>query len=224
MQEHGLDRSGGLKKMSGSAALAHSTHDALALHRRLLARDPTAPNDLANAYLEPLVVWLGEINPKVSEDIRLEAAEDAILALIRSPESYSPERQTLEVYLRLSARGDLLNLLNKECRRNKGRLPLRVELVSDAGKYRGRDDDPSLPLSLVEEKQSIENSIPASLRRRLSETDLRALELMLQKERRNDVYAELFGLMHLPAQERKRMVKRHKDRLKQMVKRAGRKL
>ena len=178
--------------MSRSPALPPTQQDALALHQRLVAQDPTAGNDLAIAYLEPLVVWLSEIEPCVSEDIRLEAAEDAILALIRKPESYSPELQTLEVYLRMSARGDLRNLLRKERRHHKGRVPWEsVELSADVGKYLGHNDDPALPLCLDEERKSIANAAPESVRRKLSETDLRALELLNQKERRTAVYAEL---------------------------------
>jgi len=165
---------------------------------------------------------LGETDPSISEDIRIEAAEDAILALIRKPDSYSPERHALEVYLRMSARGDLRNLLNKERRHFKGRVPWEnVELSADAGKYLGRNDDPSLPLRLAEEKENSLSAIPDSVRRKLSEKDLRALELLLQKERRNGVYAELYGLLHLPAEEQERTVKRHKDRLKNVLKRAG---
>src|SRR5262249_32266566 len=90
--------------------------DSLQLHQRLLEHDPTAANDLIGAYLDLLVGWLGETDARVAPDLRLEAAEDALLALIRKPESYCPERQALEVYLRMSARGDLRNRLQKERR------------------------------------------------------------------------------------------------------------
>jgi RNA polymerase sigma-70 factor (ECF subfamily) len=196
--------------------------DAMALHQRLCAHDPTAATDLAVAYLEPLVVWLHPTAPHVADDVRLEAAEDAILTLIRKPESYHPEIQTLEVYLRMSAQGDLRNLLRKEQRHHKGRVPLqRVELSADAGKYLGRNEDPTLPLRLAEEEQRIASAIPDSVRRKLSEADVRALELILRKERRHGVYAELYGLHHLPMEEQERIVKRHKDRLKKVLKRAG---
>jgi RNA polymerase sigma-70 factor (ECF subfamily) len=195
---------------------------AIALHQRLLAQDCTASNDLADAYLEQLVIWLREIAPLVAEEIHFEAAEDAVLALIRKPESYSPALQTLEVYLRMSARGDMLNLLSKELRRKKHEVPCQsVELLPDGGKYLGRDDDPALPLGLAEEQQNRTSDIPDHLRRELSETDLHALELILHKERRTAVFAELYGLLHLPAKEQERTVKRHKDRLKKILKRAG---
>lgn len=65
--------------------------DAVLLHQRLLADDPTAPSDLADAYLEALIAWLAKTNARVPAEVRIEAAEDALLALIRNPHSYSPE-------------------------------------------------------------------------------------------------------------------------------------
>jgi RNA polymerase sigma-70 factor, ECF subfamily len=208
--------------MLSPPALPSPPPDALALHQRLGAHDPTAALDLVVAYLAPLVVWLGETVPNVAEDIRLEAAEDALLTLIRKPESYRPEGQTLEVYLRMSARGDLRNLLRKERRHHQGRVPWKsVEHSADAGKYLGRHDDPALPLRLAEEEQTLAGAIPDSVRRKLSEIDLRALELILQKERRLGVYATLYGLLDRAMEEQERIVKRHKDRLKKVLKRAG---
>jgi hypothetical protein len=122
----------------------------------------------------------------------------------------------------MSARGDLLNLLKKESKHHKDRVPwTSVELSMDAGKYLGRDDDPSLPLCLNEQAHEVSAAIPDAVRRKLPEADLRALELILRKERRTAVYAELYGLQHLPAKEQFRAVKRNKDRLKNILKRAG---
>jgi hypothetical protein len=210
--------------MSASPGPLPSQQAALVLHQRLLAQDPTAARDAAAAYLESLIVWLAETNRRVPEDIRIQAAEDAILALIRRPESYCPGEQTLKVYLRMSARGDLRNILHKEARHNRGRTPWKVvELSPDAGKYLGRADDPSLSLCVAEERQRVYEAIPDSVTQGLSETDRRALALIVQKERRTAVFAELYGLQHLPAKEQRTEVKRHKDRLKNLLKRAGRK-
>jgi DNA-directed RNA polymerase specialized sigma24 family protein len=150
-----------------------SQQDALALHQRLLTHHPTASDELASAYLEPLVVWLAEVAPRVDPEMRQDAAGDAILALIRNPESYSPGLQTLEAYLRMSAHGDMLNALAKEKRRKKHEVPCEnVELLSDGGKYVGHDNDPGLALRIAEEGQSALRTIPESVRQRLSETDL----------------------------------------------------
>jgi DNA-directed RNA polymerase specialized sigma24 family protein len=209
--------------MSAPSALPPTQEEALRLHQRLLARDPTARADLATAYLVPLVVWLHETNPAVPVDLCEEAAGDALLALMRNPASYAPALQALEAYLRMSARGDLLNALRKERKHHQGRVALdSVELSPQAGKYLGRDDDPSLPLRLAEEVRAVTDSVPDSLRSKLSGPDLRALELILRRVRDPAAYAEVWGLLHLSTKEQSREVKKRKDRLKVMLKRAGR--
>ncbi len=211
--------------MTHSPASSLSQPEALALHRRLLDGDPTASADLAAALLEPLIGWLANVAAKVPEDVRVQAAEDALLNLIRSPEKYDPKRQTLEVYLRLSARGDLRNALEKERRQRKREVPLdRVELSPQAGKYLGTMDDPSLRLLVAEELERGADGIPEAVRARLSPVDLEALELLRRKVRGHEPYAALFGLLDLPVEEQRRVVNRHKERLRKAVQRAGGKL
>src|SRR5947209_939922 len=78
-------------------------------------------------------------------------------------------------------------------------LPLNsVELSPDAGKYLGREDDPSLRLRIAEEAVALRSSIPAAVLDGLSEAEGRAIELMLAGEWRTRVYAEACGLAHLP--------------------------
>ena len=209
--------------MSGSFALPLTQADALQLHQRLLDGDRTASADLAVAYLDRLIAWLAVKAPKVSEHHRIQAAGEALITLIRNPQSYSPEKKTLEEYLQMSALGDLRNLLKKEQRHQKNRIPLRaVELSPDAGKYLGREDDPSRGLRLAEEEQAVANVLPESVRQKLSESDLRAVELILNGERATRVFAEVYGLLDLPEKEQSKIVKQHKDRLKKILQRQGR--
>src|SRR4051794_5298532 len=84
------------------------------LHRRLVAGDATAPAELALRFLDPLIAWLRGRN-RVPQEVCVEAAEDAWLALVKSPTTYDPARgKSLEAYLRMSAQGDLANLLRRE--------------------------------------------------------------------------------------------------------------
>jgi hypothetical protein len=75
--------------------------DRRGLHERLLAWNPTAPADLALAYLDRLAEWLMRVNPMIHPNDCSSAAEDAILKLIKNPGSYDPGKQTLEAYLRM---------------------------------------------------------------------------------------------------------------------------
>src|SRR5579872_4918993 len=115
------------------------------LHARLLAGEPDAQSDLAVAYLDSLAGWLIARNPRLDPDCCETAAEDAILALIKNPHTYDPARCPLESYLRMSAGGDLKNLLQKERRHSLRRADLAaVELSHDLGKYvQDADADPA---------------------------------------------------------------------------------
>jgi hypothetical protein len=192
------------------------------LHRRLLADDPTAPADLAATCLEPLVRWLEKHNRRIDPHLCAQAADEAILALIHRPASYRPDRLGLEAYLRMAAQRDLQNLLRSERKHHDRRVPWEtVEVAAVAGKYLGRQDDPTLPLRIAEEHQAARAAVPPSVRGTLSEPEARVLTLMEQKERRTAVYAEVLGLTDLPAEQQAREVKRVKDRLKKRLQRAG---
>ena len=80
--------------MSVPPAALFSVEEAHALYERLLAEDPTAPSDLAVTYLDRLTTWLIARNPGVHPNDCATAAGDALLALIKNPRTYKPERQT----------------------------------------------------------------------------------------------------------------------------------
>jgi plasmid stabilization system protein ParE len=138
--------------MAASPTSPLSRDEALALHQRLVEGDPVAPSDLAVAYLDRLADWLLAHNRPVAEDLCDTAAEDAILALIKNPGAYKPERQALEVYLRIAASADLKNLLRAEWRHSRRRASLEaVELSPAAGKYLW--DTKTDPAEVVERRE-----------------------------------------------------------------------
>src|SRR5262245_31282044 len=95
-----------------------------ALHARLLARDPVAPSELADLYLPPLAAWLLRRFPQVDPHLVEDAATDAALDTAQHPERYDPARLPLGSYLRMAARGDVLNALQKVRRRANGQTSL----------------------------------------------------------------------------------------------------
>lgn len=197
-----------------------SSDEARSIHARLVDGDPTAPADLAIAYLDPLTVWLQAHNPRLSDPhLCATAAEDALLALIKNPLSYNPDRQTLEVYLRMSARGDLLNLLDREQRhQNRQASWEAVELSPDRRKYlQDSTSDPELQVISTEEANRT-----VTIPRGLTPPEERVLSLMLDGERKTVAYVDAMGIGHLPLDDQRREVKRVKDRLKKRIARAER--
>jgi RNA polymerase sigma-70 factor (ECF subfamily) len=208
--------------MPAPAAHVLSLEEEQALHRRLVERDPTASADLIGTFLDPLISLLVERNSsRVPEELCIEAAEDALMDLAKSPASFDPARgKRLGGYLRMSAQRDLQNKLRKEGRHRRRRISLDdVELPLLAGKYLAVDDDPSRPLELEEESSRARHQVVAPARDGLTEGESRALDLLLQGERKTTMFAEALGIEHLPASEQRADVKRVKDKLKKRIQR-----
>ena len=101
-------------------AIEPSAEFARDIHQRLLSRDPIVPSELAIAYLEPLLSWLSHHFRHVQdEQLITDAAIDALLNYSELPARFDPTKSSLSNYLRMSARRDLLNALQREQRRTK---------------------------------------------------------------------------------------------------------
>ena len=195
-------------------------------HARLLAGDPTATADLLARHYEGLIAWMVACNPCLDEHDCVTAAHDAIIALCKRPASYKPERSPLVAYLRMSAKGDLRNLQERQ-RRHHGRdvAMEAVELSPEAGKYlQDADADPERVVLRWERVRAMidaQPAVPEVVRAALTPGEAAALALMRQGERRTEAYARPLGIAHLPAAEQRREVKRVKDRLHKRLERAG---
>lgn len=192
------------------------------IHTRLCADDPVASSDLAIAYLEPLAAWLRRTNPSLDPHLGDQAAEDAILSLIGKPRSFDPAKSPLDVYLRMSAKGDLRNALERERRHSSRRADLAdVELRGAVGNLMQVERDPARIVEQESEwRDAREQSIPTAVEQALTPEERRVLSLMLDRERRTEVYARALGISAQPDGEQRQAVKRIKDRIKRRIKRA----
>jgi hypothetical protein len=206
--------------MAGSPEDPMSREDEQSLHQRLQAGDATASADLASVFLDYLVRWLRRVNQaSVSTDLCRDAAVDALVSLIKSPASFKPERGTrLAAYLRMSAQGDLRNILQREERYHHLRLE-DVEHSAQARKYLSVDEDPLQSLEREEQSADATRTIVGPVRDGLSEGESRALDLLLEGERKTIVFAEAMGIAHLPAKLQRAEVNRVKNKLKKRIQR-----
>ncbi len=189
--------------------------DDRALHARLLRRDPTAPADLAQGHLAPLVAWLLDTFPHDDPALLETVAIDLILDLGQRPEQYDPGRSSLASYLRMAARGDRKNALESEHRRRRHHAPLEdVELQAPA-----RNRWWPVPLDPVEAVDDEDGDARvAALRARFHGPEREVVDLILDGERRTEAFAAVLGLHDRPREEQMREVKRAKDRLKKRMK------
>lgn len=208
--------------MSESPENPGSSEEERELHQRLLDGDRLAPVDLVTAYLEPLIAHLQQCNRGADPHHCGQAAEDALLSLIRNPSSFSPDDMGLAAYLRRSAQCDFINIWRRDGKHRQKRETWNVvELPENEGKYLGMEHREFHATDDGQENMSKRKAIVDREAVKLSEPDRRVLELMRRGERRTSAYAEAYGVSHLSPEEQAREIKQVKDRLKVRLKRAG---
>lgn len=191
------------------------------LHARLIQLDPFAPAEFAESFLDELFRRLKAKAVFYSDDTLLrDATTDALLDYIEHPTKYNPKKSALLTYLTMAAYHDLLNMFAKEKRRQRRELPLDVvEEISDAGNNNIEEYGNKVLDNMTTEEK-------AKLLRQIKETfpekqDRKLLDLIIHSERRTDKYSEILGIQNLTSDEKRKIVKRHKDRITKRLQRLG---
>lgn len=191
-----------------------SDEEGLLLHRQLCDENGprTATAEFAERFFPFLRCWLAERNPGLDPDLYDEAAGEALVSLFKNPHAYKPTQGSLTAYLKMAAHGDLLNLLRREARHHRGRLPWEgVELDRSTGKYLRGDED----------ELGAADAVLADMLAGMTAEERRVFDLMRQGERRTVVFAAVLGLTGRSDKEQEKEVKKVKDRIKARLKRAG---
>jgi hypothetical protein len=190
--------------------------DLAAIFERFVQGDRVAQSDFIVAVLDPLVNHLRTWRGGVDEHMLITAAGDAVLSLIHNPSLFDKTKSNLISFLRMAAKRDLLNILERESKHHRGRENSDcVELEADGrntsveelGDNLPSFDDPSLAAEIA----------------CFNDIERRVFELMRNGEKRTTAFAEVMGGSLLPVEDQAREVKRMKDRITQRLKRAGRK-
>lgn len=186
------------------------------IHERLLAGDPVAPGEFAEAVWKRLVKELEMKYPRLPDrDLLRDAASDALLSYLKRPAQFDPTKRGLFGFLVMAAEGDLRNALAKTARRTRNEVSLEdVELSDTSGKEKW--EGPGAQARI--EAQRIRRGIGTLFK---DPEDREAVELLIEGERSTAAFAKLWGLEGLPAKDQAREVKRHKDRIKKTLQRHG---
>ena len=186
------------------------------IHEQLLAGDPVAPTELAEAVWQPLVMELEKRHPRLrASDFLRDAVTDALISYIKQPTQFDPAKRGLFGFLVMAAEGDLRNALAKTTRRKQREVSIEdVELAGGGGKRRLEAPDLDARLDIQRMRGKIGELFKDS-------RDREAVELLMEGERATEAFAKVWGLERLPTKDRARQVKRHKDRIKKMLDRHG---
>ena len=189
------------------------------IHQRLVAGDPVAPAEFAELMVPLLAKILRIANKDLrDESMAEEAAIDAILDFVKSPQTYVSDRSSIWSFLEMAARRNLANLLVKE-QRQRGRISRFKDIALHDP---ARKKDQESPLAFLAELE-----ITATCRERvnteiasLSPMEAKVFRLMSDGVRQTDKYVRVLGIADKPMKEQRQKVKQVKDRLMKRLKRA----
>lgn len=194
------------------------------IHARLTQGDKVASAELAEALLDDLVAKLKRRFPRESDqDLFVDAAIEAVMSYIKNPGQFDPDRRSLKGFLVMAADGDFRNLRDKRYRFRVHETA--VEDVEESASGRNRrihtraDSDGVGPLS-----EAIYREDEEAYRRFLDETfvdqvDRLLADLVLSNERSTDRFSEVLGIQNEPIEQQRKIVKKHKDRIKKRLER-----
>ncbi len=189
------------------------------MHERLLSgTSMTVTSEIAETFLSPVANSLRKQFPSLGDPHLIETAvEDALIAYFHDPTRFDPRRAGLGVYLRQIAKSRLLNLLARE--KNLSAPEKVVELEAVESVYEMTDSKIADPEDDLARRESDDATLRRLRELLTNPIDFELAKLMMEGVRETDSYAALLGLSSLPAEERKREVKRHKDRVKKTIQR-----
>lgn len=188
----------------------------LTLHRRLLAGDRTASEEVVGLLHASLTQEVSSQFPHTDPHIIWDGVIDALLDYCARPQQFDADRGIpLESFLRLAARRNVMNMLRSAQRRKT-----REEAVGHAWAASSVELDPAAGNLLRKEESMRQQRQRAALASTLQNSnDQQLLALRLQGVRRTEAFAELLGITHLPIATQRREVKRAKDRIDKMLRR-----
>jgi len=195
------------------------------IHQRLLAADPTAPEELARKYLpviERHVAARAHNHGIHDQALIYDATVDAVFGYIRHPEKFDPSKSGLLGYLKRAAERDLINVVQQDRRRRRGEELLEDVEVSILARNKSSDiervtrNSEDETISRIQEERDMAEILLGQ-----TDQDGTLLRLIANGERSTSKFAAVLGIANLSGSEQRRIVKQHKDRLKVRLKRGG---
>jgi DNA-directed RNA polymerase specialized sigma24 family protein len=195
------------------------------LHQHILRQEPTAFAELCEVALPHLVDFLRQRFPQSDAHLHEMTAVDTLLHYHTRPAQYDAAKLSLFSFLRMAARNDMLNLLDKHGRADKRLLDINdphvqtllppQDAIAEASEL---DDWPGQHTHLSRQQ------LLQALDKELTRTDKELMSMMFDGVRDSHQYASVMGLSHLDTGQQRLEVKRAKDRLTKKLQRFGRQL
>ncbi|NIT57458.1 MAG: hypothetical protein GWN00_14875 [Aliifodinibius sp.] len=191
-------------------------------YQSLLRNNPTAFAELCERILPHLVEFLRKQFPQQEAHNLEMVAIDVLLKFRAGPEKYDPGKLSLAAYLRMSARSDFLNLLDKN-RRREQRLT-NIETIGAVPQENPIEDHFALDEWLEQYTNLSRQEVLAALKAEIDPNDIDILMLMIEGVRETPRYAAVMGIADQDESVQRQEVKRAKDRLIKQLQRFGKRI
>lgn len=183
------------------------------LHGLILAGDRVASSEFAEISLPLLERYLRNTHPHVDQELVWDACTTTVLDLCERPEIWKQEKLPISRFLKMSARADLKNAIDRSVRKSG------LDNLTDPAVF------PASGATRSAEDEALEEDLSALVDRYAPvlplKSDREVFLLMISGVRDEREYARALGVDGRPPAERKVHVKRAKDRIKQKIRRAA---
>lgn len=170
----------------------------------------------ANLYFDRLIETLRRSSRQPDDQMITEAAVGALLERCAGRQQSEGEEHLLPSLLTIAARRNLANLNASEERRKKRerkaaqRNPEKCVALDPAARILSSEDRTRLAARVAEIRQALKNP-----------RDQEFFLAWVGGVRRAQEFGLLLGTAHLPPEQQRQEVKRHKDRIRSLLKREG---
>lgn len=194
-------------------------------HQRILNGDVTAFAELCEQALPHLLTFVQAHFPQADTHLQESSVIDCLLNYQAHAAKFDPEQLGLFSYLRMSVRGDILNALDSQKRRDQKLLAFQDPEVQGLISQ----PDALSETQVLDEWLQTHTNVPRkdvirALYRELNPADRSVLLLMLDGVRETPKFAAALGIAGLDADSQRQEVKRAKDRIKKQLQRLGNQL
>lgn len=189
------------------------------LHNRLLSGDVIASAEIAEYFMPLLINKLNQGFQTIDDPHLIDTAViDTLMDYLTNPNQYNSNRGNLYSYFVLKAKSDLLNYLRqKKIDHSLLNLTEIVELDADSSVYSvALVDDVNIEMMIINELSPIWDQLNAILPEK---TDQEIVKLIINGIRDTSIYAEVIGIQNLTNEEKSKIVKQYKDRIKKVIQR-----
>lgn len=193
-----------------------SRHWQLQKHQQIVSSNsPTAFAQLSELALPHLINFLRKEFHQVEIHLVETAVIDCLLSYHAAPQKYNPDKLTLFAYLRMAARHDLLNAIDRSNRLKRplldiDQLAVQSELATESWPP---SDSFHIEQWVKDETDLSQQALLHAFEAELESRDRQLFLLILNGVRESNPYAEIMQLENRPLSEQRREVKRVKDRL-----------